>query len=77
LREQLGAIVAKGYDCRWRMIDKAITPENRLLIGLAHTKPNVALQRQLLQAQSSAKMVQIYSRVHEGLQTTAGGSNTS
>ena len=32
---RLGGIVARGFDCRWRTIDAAITPENRILIGLA------------------------------------------
>ena len=35
---RLGAIVARGFDCRWRTIDKSITPENRILVGLARPK---------------------------------------
>jgi hypothetical protein len=61
---RLGGIAARGYDCRWRTIDAAITPQNRVLIGLARLKPGVALQRQLVEANSSAKIKQIYSRIH-------------
>ena len=63
---RLGGIVARGYDCRWRTIDAAITPENRLLVGLAKLKPSVALQRKLVEDRSSAKITQIYSRIHRG-----------
>ena len=63
---RLGGIVARGYDCRWRTIDAAITPENRLLVGLAKLKPSVALQRRLVEEKSSAKITQIYSRIHRG-----------
>ena len=32
---RLGAWASRGYDCRFRTIDDSITPENRVLIGLA------------------------------------------
>ena len=63
---RMGGILARGYDCRWRTIDSSITPENRLLVGLAHLKPGVALQRQIIKDSSTAKMSQIYSRIHQG-----------
>ena len=60
---RLGSVVARGYDCRWRTIDKKITPVNRLLVGLANVKPNVAFHRQQVERNADAKMVQIYSRL--------------
>ena len=63
---RLGSIVSRGYDCRWRTIDPKITPQNRMMIGLARIKPSVALMRQQNVATSGAKMVQIYTRVHDG-----------
>eukprot|EP00325_Prymnesiales_sp_UTEX-LB-985_P024480 CAMPEP_0174738290 /NCGR_PEP_ID=MMETSP1094-20130205/69699_1 /TAXON_ID=156173 /ORGANISM="Chrysochromulina brevifilum, Strain UTEX LB 985" /LENGTH=88 /DNA_ID=CAMNT_0015941667 /DNA_START=6 /DNA_END=272 /DNA_ORIENTATION=- len=62
---RLGGIVARGYDCRWRTIDAKISPENRLLIGLAHVKPAVAFNRQLVEDNANKKMTTIYSRVHQ------------
>ena len=68
---RMGGILARGYDCRWRTIDAAITPQNRLLIGMAHTKPSVARQRQLVEASTANKMSLIYERVHRcGLETS-------
>ena len=63
---RLGAITAQGFDCRWRTIDATITPENRMLVGLAHIKPGVALQRKLIEDSSGAKLKHIYSRLHDG-----------
>ena len=68
---RLGGICARGYDCRWRTIDKKITPVNRLLVGLSKVKQSVALQRQLVTANSEAKMTLIYSRL------LGGGSRTA
>jgi hypothetical protein len=42
---RLGAIVARGFDCRWRTIDKTITPENRILVGLARPKVSEQVDR--------------------------------
>ncbi len=61
---RLGGIVGRGYDCRWRTIDKSITPENRMLIGLARLGPGVALQRAMYEQATEAKMSKVYSRIH-------------
>jgi hypothetical protein len=61
---RMGSILARGYDCRWRTIDKRTTPENRLLVGLARLKPGVVQQRKKIEDNQEAKLVQIYSRIH-------------
>ena len=61
---RLGGIVARGYDCRWRTIDVKITPQNRLLVGLARRPPEMEARRRRIEAESNAKIKQIYSRVH-------------
>ena len=62
---RMGGILARGYDCRFRTIDASITPVNRLLVGLARVRPELELQRKLVEESSARKMTQIYSRVYE------------
>ena len=61
---RLGGIVARGYDCRWRTIDASITPENRMLVGLANLKPNAAFNRLMVQQTTDAKLSHIYAKIH-------------
>ena len=58
---RLGSILARGYDCRWRTIDATITPENRILVGLARPSPAAALARLRVQRTAEAKYNVMYS----------------
>ena len=62
---RMGAITARGFDCRWRTIDAAITPENRILVGLARPKAAAWQLRAASHAkQSDARLSHIYARIH-------------
>lgn len=62
---RLGAIVARGFDCRWRTIDAAITPENRILVGLARPKAAAwQLRAASIGQQSDSRLSHIYARIH-------------
>ena len=67
---RLGGVAARGYDCRWRTIDAAITPKNRILIGLGRRKAAALLARQQGEsAARSAKLAQIYKRGNQPVGT--------
>lgn len=61
---RMGAIVAHGYDCRWRTIDESITPENRILVGLANHKRGVIEQDAQSQDKKDIRMSFVYARIH-------------
>ena len=61
---RLGGVIARGYDCRWRTIEASITPQNRLIVGLARVSAEAALRRQKVEEASNKKIKQIYQRVH-------------
>ena len=61
---RLGAIVARGFDARWRTIDAAITPENRILVGLARPKGEGRKVRAEIAKQSDMKLSHVYARIH-------------
>lgn len=41
----MGMLRERGYDCRWRTIDPAITPENRIIIGIPLSPAEQGRQR--------------------------------
>ena len=61
---RLGAVIARGFDCRWRTIDASITPENRILLGLARPKGAGRQRRAEIAKQSDARLSHIYARIH-------------
>ena len=71
---RMGAICAHGYDCRWRTIDAKVSPQNRLLIGLASVKPSVALKRSLVEKQTADKLKLIYGRLLTDKTKMQGGA---
>jgi len=62
---RMGGILARGYDCRWRTIDAAITPKNRMLVGLGQVKSEAIDARRRIRDESTVKLGKIYKRVYE------------
>ena len=61
---RMGGIIARGYDCRWRTIDASITPENRMLIGLARHKAGALANRKASEKEADERMGRIYAKIH-------------
>ena len=60
---RLGGIVARGFDCRWRTIDAAITPENRILIGLSRGGGGLAVRAARVK-RADGNLSQRYAKIH-------------
>ena len=57
---QMGGILARGYDCRFRTIDASRRSTG---CSFARARAVTRLQRKLVEESSARKMTQIYSRV--------------
>ena len=61
---RVGSITARGYDCRWRTIDASISPENRILVGLAKHKAGTLAARAKSVEVADSKMGHLYAKIH-------------
>lgn len=61
---RFGMILGHGFDCRWRTIDSTITPENRILVGLASKSKGSVERVERSKANADAKMSYIYAKIH-------------
>uniref|UniRef100_A0A7S4BH53 Uncharacterized protein n=2 Tax=Chrysotila carterae TaxID=13221 RepID=A0A7S4BH53_CHRCT len=61
---RVGAITSGGFDCRWRSIPANITPENRILVGLAKHKLTSLAMRAECETNSDRKLSHIYAKIH-------------
>ena len=61
---RMGSVTARGYDARLRTIDSSISPENRIIIGLAKHKAGALAERAKSVEAADSRMGHIYAKIH-------------
>jgi hypothetical protein len=61
---RFGAIITSGYDARYRTIPACISPENRILVGLARVSDGQVRRRSQLAARADERLSRTYAKIH-------------